>query len=90
MLLGTFNDKIGKIAAIQVKLSKLEWYYYQKVPLPPVAIYGEKGVLNRFGVKDEKNQSCSKWPEIVRKLVEKVFFFSPNKRGVRNLFFDLQ
>ena len=35
MLLGTFNDKIGKIAAIQVKLSKLEWYYYQKVPLPP-------------------------------------------------------
>ena len=61
---------------------------------PPKKNY--QGNVQKFVIKNEKNQSCSKMPEMARKLVENKFWtFSPPPKknnyyleGVQIYFFE--
>ena len=81
---GAYNKFLSKMKKNKVVQNCLNWREnWSKMilelvsPPPNISFFG--GGLQNFFVKNEKNQSCLKLPEMSRKLVENVFFtFSPS------------
>ena len=79
---GAYKTNLSKMEKIKVVQNWLKWReHWSKTSLglfspPPQKIYLEG--VQQFFVENEKNQSCSKLPEMARTLVENEFWtFQP-------------